>query len=244
METKKCTKCANEYEATTEFFWKFKQAKDGLHYWCKPCAQKWNKERYYRKREERIQMTKDWRERNLEHRLEYEEQYHKENKKEIYDKNKKYREKNKEKLRESSRRYYEENKDKIKSYIKGFYQTDRGRHLRTQHHYNRKRHIEGSIDTLSYEDWQESLANFNNECAYCGRRDRIQRDHVVPLSKNGHNNKQNIIPACIHCNSSKNDSPLEEWYPEQECYSNKRMNRIYKWTGIDKNSNSQQIALF
>jgi hypothetical protein len=49
-------------------------------------------------------------------------------------------------------------------------------------------------------------------CRYCG--DDIGPfcvDHVVPLSRGGANHPNNLVVACIPCNSSKNDRLLSEW---------------------------------
>lgn len=49
-------------------------------------------------------------------------------------------------------------------------------------------------------------------CAYCGDTDaQLCADHVVPLSRGGTNDIENLVCACIPCNSSKSDRLLEEW---------------------------------
>ncbi|WP_037412045.1 HNH endonuclease [Silanimonas lenta] len=43
-------------------------------------------------------------------------------------------------------------------------------------------------------------------CLYCGadgRRTALTRDHVVPTSKGGRDVWENVVAACIHCNSKK-----------------------------------------
>jgi 5-methylcytosine-specific restriction endonuclease McrA len=43
-------------------------------------------------------------------------------------------------------------------------------------------------------------------CLYCGadgRRLALTRDHVVPTSKGGRDVWENVVAACIHCNSKK-----------------------------------------
>ena len=52
-------------------------------------------------------------------------------------------------------------------------------------------------------------------CTYCRsvRADTI--DHIVPLSRGGHNVIQNLVPACRQCNSSKGDLLLTEWKPNE-----------------------------
>lgn len=59
-------------------------------------------------------------------------------------------------------------------------------------------------------------AKFNNRCAYCGKTlgDREWEctfDHIVPKSKGGTREENNINPACFGCNQMKKDLSLEEF---------------------------------
>ena len=55
---------------------------------------------------------------------------------------------------------------------------------------------------------------FDRECAYCGcdTTGTFEPDHVVPLSRGGHNTISNILPACQQCNAQKRDRTLAEWH--------------------------------
>lgn len=57
----------------------------------------------------------------------------------------------------------------------------------------------------------EVLAAKGCVCTYCGSDSSITVDHVVPLSKGGTNEIDNLTPACKPCNSSKRDRLLGEW---------------------------------
>ena len=52
-------------------------------------------------------------------------------------------------------------------------------------------------------------------CAYCNRRRSpdvvLTADHLVALASGGSNNIANITPACLSCNSSKQDKDVVEW---------------------------------
>lgn len=48
-------------------------------------------------------------------------------------------------------------------------------------------------------------------CAYCGSTKDITVDHVVPLSRGGKHQQDNLAPACFSCNSSKGARTLDEW---------------------------------
>ena len=82
---------------------------------------------------------------------------------------------------------------------------------------------------------------FRGKCSYCGRKQskgvKRTRDHVVPVSKGGKTVRENIVPSCERCNSSKSDSDMEEWYVKQEFYSDDRKKRIDMWIkGGDANA--------
>ncbi len=48
------------------------------------------------------------------------------------------------------------------------------------------------------------------QCVYCG--DRAQTlDHIVPRSRGGSDDPQNLVPACQRCNGAKSALSLEEW---------------------------------
>jgi len=51
-------------------------------------------------------------------------------------------------------------------------------------------------------------------CAYCNCElsdDNKTIDHIIPLTRNGTNNPDNICWACRSCNSSKHDNFISEW---------------------------------
>ena len=45
-------------------------------------------------------------------------------------------------------------------------------------------------------------------CLYCGNhftRGELTRDHVLPISKHGEDNWENVVSACLHCNLKKSN---------------------------------------
>ena len=66
-----------------------------------------------------------------------------------------------------------------------------------------------SINDLTAEDWQHILVMFDYKCAYCHEScNRLERDHIFPVSKDGPNTKTNIAPCCRSCNARKQDKDL------------------------------------
>lgn len=57
------------------------------------------------------------------------------------------------------------------------------------------------------------FARDNYTCRYCGARNvRLACDHVIPASRGGSDEMDNLVTACIPCNSSKRDKTPEEWF--------------------------------
>lgn len=48
------------------------------------------------------------------------------------------------------------------------------------------------------------------KCAYCGGKANTA-DHVIPHSKGGRRDPDNLVAACPPCNTSKGDRTLTEW---------------------------------
>jgi hypothetical protein len=49
-----------------------------------------------------------------------------------------------------------------------------------------------------------------SRCQYCGSTDNLTLDHVIPKSRGGSSNWDNLITACKTCNSKKGDFKPEE----------------------------------
>ncbi len=52
-------------------------------------------------------------------------------------------------------------------------------------------------------------------CCYCGGKDHLSVDHLIPTSRGGPNTGDNLVWACRPCNSSKNAKDVLEWLAAQ-----------------------------
>jgi 5-methylcytosine-specific restriction endonuclease McrA len=55
------------------------------------------------------------------------------------------------------------------------------------------------------------LISIYDECIYCGSKDNLVIEHIVPLSKGGETKFDNLALACYKCNDRKMDISLNEW---------------------------------
>jgi 5-methylcytosine-specific restriction endonuclease McrA len=49
-----------------------------------------------------------------------------------------------------------------------------------------------------------------HKCQYCGSTRNLTIDHIFPASKGGDNTWENLVVACMPCNTRKGDKLLEE----------------------------------
>lgn len=56
---------------------------------------------------------------------------------------------------------------------------------------------------------------YQGKCGYCGQTpEKLQIDHVIPISGGGTNDETNLMPACFSCNNYKINMSLEQFRNE------------------------------
>lgn len=94
----------------------------------------------------------------------------------------------------------------------------------------RKRQEEAADYTV--EQWNECMKHFGYKCAYCGKKRKLTQDHFFPRYSGGEYSTHNIVPACLSCNTSKNNHSFFEWYPTKDFCSEKREKKILSYLKI------------
>jgi predicted restriction endonuclease len=66
------------------------------------------------------------------------------------------------------------------------------------------------INTLTAQEWLLIQEHYDHRCIYCGKRrkGKLTQEHVQPLSQGGSHHLQNIVPACLSCNSKRGNRTL------------------------------------
>ncbi|MGI4814411.1 MAG: HNH endonuclease [Janthinobacterium lividum] len=87
--------------------------------------------------------------------------------------------------------------------------------LRTQRRLARDRSTSKLLG-ITYSAWkrirQEVFIRDGHTCAYCGSKsNRLECDHVHPVSRGGLTILDNLVAACFSCNRSKGARLLSEW---------------------------------
>ena len=253
---KQCSRCHDEYPATSEYFFRNKRSKDGFQSQCKSCKNitnhNWNIENREHRRKYRLENSSEIHEKRIEYydlnkdfAREYSRNYYWENREEALMKVEDYRKSNPEKIKERRRVFYEKNKDRIlhqtsmwqkankekkKQYTRKW--TIKNREKVNFKEQRRRTKRKGLKSDLTIQEWEMIKKQFDDKCAYCGCSvEKLEKDHFVPLTKKGEFTLRNIIPACRRCNASKGNSNFQEWYLSQDFYDPKRMEKINNHTG-------------
>lgn len=253
---KQCSRCHNEYPATSEYFFRNKRSKDGFQSQCKSCKNitnhNWNIENREHRRKYRLENSSEIHEKRIERydlnkdfAREYSRNYYWENREEALMKVKDYRKNNPEKIKERRMVFYEKNKDRIIRQTSMWQKANKSK----KNEYNkrwtsknkekvsfkqqlRRTKSRGLKSDLTIIQWELIKEIFDHKCAYCGNSvKKLEKDHFVPLSKEGEFTMNNIVPACRRCNASKGNSNFYEWYSKQDFYDVIRMKKIYQRTG-------------
>ena len=90
--------------------------------------------------------------------------------------------------------------------VKIYFATDNGKIQRKNaKHRRRQREHTGKVTA---KEWALKLKEFDYKCAHCCTDENIEMDHIMPLSKGGKHNIDNIQPLCRSCNSKKGNKIL------------------------------------
>lgn len=59
-------------------------------------------------------------------------------------------------------------------------------------------------------EWEREQ-ELSKECVYCGSVSNLTTDHLIPKSKGGNDEADNVVLACQSCNESRNNRGIFEW---------------------------------
>lgn len=89
-------------------------------------------------------------------------------------------------------------------------------HIKTENFNYEKPLIIRLHNYISYPNKKATLSRYNlyrrddYKCQYCGSKNNLTMDHVIPKSRGGKNIWANLVTCCIECNVYKGDRTPEE----------------------------------
>lgn len=198
---KTCMKC-NESK-TLDCFGKLTKSKDGLRSECKECR----KQYYLDNSEKEKARTMRWYLDNPERKKASDRKYRLDNPEKANARSKKYALDNPEKVKAAKRKYRLANPEKTADRRKKW-DLDNREQARSRCQVRRARKLANGVFKISVT---ELIKLYASPCFYCGSKDLIEADHVIPISRGGRHSIGNLVPACRSCNGSKGKKLLVEW---------------------------------
>lgn len=206
-----CNPMGSWLPATTEYFYKDQDKRDGLGTTCKACAKakskQWNAENPERKRE----YARQYRAEHLEERRAYDRVYAKEHTKEAIERVVKWQKDNPERFREKRRRYEAAHKEQKKHREQQRRKANPEIGRLTHHRRRARQHAASGTHTIA--DVELQLRTQNGLCWWCGKPhgEKYEVDHRVPLARGGSDAPENLCITCQKCNREKNAKLPHEW---------------------------------
>ena len=209
--TKTCTKCGETKPLSA--FSKHRGRSDGLNSICKKCGR--DIARQYR--QDNLERLREY-DRNRRNspeekaaKAEYDRQRRAELGEQLLHQHRRKWKANKEKYNARQRQYYRENKKRTKQRVKDWVR-DNPEKAKAQSERRRARELNAPGD-FTGEDIERQYAAQKGRCFWCGCKvgDTYHVDHVIPLSRGGSNDPDNLVIACPSCNCSKQDKLPHEW---------------------------------
>ena len=114
---------------------------------------------------------------------------------------------NPERKRANSRKWVANNYESHKEGNKRFLEKnpDYNKHYKLKRRALEKENMSFVITDKEYRKIYES------PCFYCGATERIEADHIIPVSRGGATSVGNLISACRSCNAQKSNMFITEW---------------------------------
>lgn len=204
---KPCNKCG-EWKPKAEFY-RDSASRDGYQGRCKQCSK---------------QGRKEWAKDNPAKIKDYRREDYAKHSENYKRRAKEYRDNNPERAKAVDKKWREENKERKSLNDKNYRLLHRDRELHNAKHrayvaahpekarvWCRRRRANKQAaggGGISIADEQFIKSYTNGTCSYCGKKAKIEIDHVVAITKGGRDELDNAAPVCPTCNKKKGNRSL------------------------------------
>lgn len=187
---KRCPICGKR-KATSEFY-RDKNRLDGFWVYCKSCEIKRRRKQYVI---------------HSEQQKEYARNQRAVHPKQIRERVKRWQTTYPERANESARRWRTAHPKQMKKSLRKW-QVAHPEKIAEYHNSRRAHKVNAEGNGVTAEQWHNMKEDYNHICVYCAQKKPLIMEHVVPLSRGGRHDIDNVIPACGSCNSKKHNSSL------------------------------------
>ena len=173
---------------------------------CVPCKLQKSRQHHWENRDAELERAKRYHATHPEQSRRQMRRWRKANPEKDRENNSRYWKNNKEKRRASCRRYYAKDIEKSRKRIRQYAANNPD----VMAEKNRRRRA--MLNNAKHEpyNFKAICRHYGDVCLRCGESDvKLTIDHVVPISKGGHDIASNIQPLCKSCNSAKKDKHID-----------------------------------
>lgn len=121
--------------------------------------------------------------------------------------------------KERGRAYYQSHKAEHKARYDKWRKENPDASKATWHRYNNRRKSQGPGFTK--DQWARLISHYcpAGICLSCGKKRKLQSDHVIPLFDGGAHHIGNVQPLCASCNSTKGRWHNTDYRPDKGAYA-------------------------
>jgi hypothetical protein len=208
---KKCSRCKQEFPATTEYFMLHKGS---LYCHCHTCRKLDKKESHIRHKEHNNARSRRWWEENHDHYLQSQLDYAASHREEARLRAAKWYADNREYALKAAKETRDANPEKFRRKAKD-YAAQNPLILNANKRAHKARKRAGGTHTRI--QLMELYGLQDGRCGYCGVpifwhiKGDVHIDHMEPVSRGGSNTIDNICLACMTCNKEKYNRNVSEW---------------------------------
>lgn len=190
LDERTCQKCGATKPSTG--FYRDRSRKSGFHPYCKDCKKK---------------NAAEWYAANHERGIEARRAYYAQNRADSTARKKVWIEANKKRHYATSQAWRQRNPETVKAAAKRRRDAEPELHRQRWRERQAKKNANGNFVILP----RELRRLQHSACATCGATERVEVDHVIPVSRGGRNSIGNMQPLCRFCNASKGSKLMAEW---------------------------------
>ena len=219
---KRCTQCGVEH--SVDGFHMRKASIDGLSPICKLCAIANQADRYKAMPEQCRAVSRAWYQKNKTRYAGTRKRWMDENREQYLTKKRQRAKANAAQVRRSqkkcvaakplqyarrAREHYERNRERVKQRVRDWVAANP--ELVKHYRATRSARVRGAGGRAAFKlsEWKDIIEYFCGLCAYCLEpMVKPTKDHVDPVANGGAHRADNIVPACLSCNTRKQDKTL------------------------------------